>query len=117
MPEVKQISAALRCGGQKKRVAAYCRVSTNSADQQNSYANQVRTYTRMITQRPDWELVDIFADEGLSGMKASNRKEFQRMIRIPARFCWKAVPDSAEPRKGFSAPFPWLLPAFSQWEP
>lgn len=82
MLEVKQISAALRCGGQKKRVAAYCRVSTNSADQQNSYANQIRIYTKMISQRPDWELVDIFADEGLSGMKASNRKEFQRMIRM-----------------------------------
>lgn len=82
MPEVKQISAAYSHGGQKKRVAAYCRVSTNSADQQNSYANQVRIYTKMIIQRPDWELVDIFADEGLSGMKASNRKEFQRMIRM-----------------------------------
>ena len=57
-------------------------MSTNSADQQNSYANQIRIYTKMISQRPDWELVDIFADEGLSGMKASNRKEFQRMIRM-----------------------------------
>ena len=66
----------------KTRVAAYCRVSSNSADQEHSYATQVRVYTKMIHDRQDWELVDIFADEGLSGMKAENRTEFQRMIRM-----------------------------------
>ena len=66
----------------KTRVAAYCRVSSNSADQEHSYATQVRVYSKMIHDRQDWELVDIFADEGLSGMKAENRTEFQRMIRM-----------------------------------
>lgn len=82
MQKPKLITPVASQSEKQTRVAAYCRVSTNSADQQNSYANQIRTYTKMINQRPDWELVDIFADEGLSGMKANNRTEFQRMIRM-----------------------------------
>ena len=65
---------------QKLRVAAYCRVSTNSADQLHSYAAQIRAYTEMITARPDWELVDIYADEGLTGTRMDKRDEFNRMI-------------------------------------
>lgn len=82
MQTPKLITPIARQEDKKTKVAAYCRVSTNSADQKNSYANQIRFYTKMINQRPDWELVDIFADEGLSGMKADNRTEFQRMIRL-----------------------------------
>ena len=66
----------------KKKVAAYCRVSSNSADQLNSYANQIKVYTRLIRDNPAWDMVEIFADEGLSGMKADNRAEFQRMIQM-----------------------------------
>ena len=65
-----------------KRVAAYCRVSTNSADQQNSYNTQVRYYTRYIKSRSEWTLVDIFADEGLSGTSSEKRENFQRMITM-----------------------------------
>lgn len=65
-----------------KRVAAYCRVSTNSADQQNSYNTQVRHYTRYIKSRTEWTLVDIFADEGLSGTSSEKRENFQRMITM-----------------------------------
>lgn len=82
MPQVKLISPITRLEIQKTRVAAYCRVSTNSSDQQNSYANQVRVYTSLIQKNKEWELVEIFADEGLSGMKAQNRVEFQRMIKM-----------------------------------
>lgn len=82
MPKAKLISPVSKQNVQKTRVAAYCRVSSNSADQLNSYATQIRAYTKMIKSRPDWELVEIFADEGLSGMKAENRTEFQRMIRL-----------------------------------
>ena len=64
------------------RVAAYCRVSSNSADQQHSYANQIRVYTKKIKDKREWELVEIFADEGISGTRAENRPEFQRMIRM-----------------------------------
>jgi site-specific DNA recombinase len=82
MPEARLISPITRQAMAKSRVAAYCRVSSNSADQQNSYATQMRVYTSMIQKRKDWELVEIFADEGLSGMKADNRTEFQRMIHM-----------------------------------
>ena len=82
MPIAKLISPATRQILCKLRVAAYCRVSSNSADQKNSFATQERVYRKWITENPDWELVDIFADEGLSGMKADTRPEFQRMIRM-----------------------------------
>lgn len=82
MAVAKLISPVTKQNIGKTRVAAYCRVSSNSADQEHSYATQVRVYTKMIHDRQDWELVDIFADEGLSGMKAENRTEFQRMIRM-----------------------------------
>lgn len=82
MPQVKLISPMTKQDAKKMRAAAYCRVSSNSADQQNSYANQIRHYTRMISDKPEWELVEVFADEGLSGMQAENRTEFQRMIRM-----------------------------------
>ena len=44
------------------RVAAYCRVSSDSADQLHSYAAQINAYTQLIQQHSDWELVDIYAD-------------------------------------------------------
>lgn len=82
MPVAKLIVPTTKQEIPKLRVAAYCRVSSNSADQRNSFATQERVYRKQITENPDWELVDIFADEGLSGMKADNRPEFQRMIRM-----------------------------------
>lgn len=68
--------------GKKLRTCAYCRVSTNSADQLNSYATQVRYYTKTIQSRTDWEFVNIFADEGITGTRADKRTEFQKMIQL-----------------------------------
>ncbi len=51
MPQVKLISPITRQEIRKIRVAAYCRVSSNSADQQNSYANQIRVYTSLIQRK------------------------------------------------------------------
>ena len=82
MPKVTMISPATKQTMGKRRVAAYCRVSSSSADQLNSYANQIRVYTAMINARKDWQLVEIFADEGISGTSAKNRIEFQRMITM-----------------------------------
>ena len=82
MPEVRLITPITRQSTKKMQVAAYCRVSSNSADQLNSYAAQIRAYKKYIGARDDWELVDIFADEGLTGMKSETRDEFQRMIRM-----------------------------------
>lgn len=82
MGKARLISPISKQGLQRLRVAAYCRVSTSSADQLNSYSTQIRAYTKLISSRPDWELVEIFADEGISGMKADTRPEFQRMIKL-----------------------------------
>lgn len=62
------------------RVAAYARVSSDSDDQINSYLAQVDYYTKYIASREDWELVDVYADEGLTGMETRRREEFNRMI-------------------------------------
>ena len=64
----------------KLRVAAYARVSSDSADQLNSYLAQVDYYTRHIGENPDWELSDIYADEGISGLDTRKRDEFNRMM-------------------------------------
>lgn len=66
---------------QKKiRVAAYCRVSSSSDDQLHSFAAQVQYYTKFIRSNDQMELVDIYADEGLTGTKTAKRDEFNRMV-------------------------------------
>lgn len=62
------------------RVAAYCRVSTDSEEQLSSYNSQVDHYKNMVEANPQWGLVDIYADEGISGTQIEKRLEFQRMI-------------------------------------
>ena len=62
------------------RVAAYCRVSSDSSDQLHSYAAQTRKYTAEIGSHEDWELVDIYADEGLTGTRMDKREDFNRML-------------------------------------
>lgn len=62
------------------RVAAYCRVSSDSSDQLHSYASQIRKYTEEIGQHEGWELVDIYADEGLTGTRMEQREDFNRMM-------------------------------------
>ena len=64
----------------RQRVAAYCRVSTDSEEQINSYTAQKAYYTQKIQESPDWELAGIFADEGITGTSMKKRKEFNRMI-------------------------------------
>lgn len=65
----------------QKRVAAYCRVSTEQEEQVNSYAVQVKHYTELINREPRWSMVGIFADKGISGTSTKHRDEFNRMIR------------------------------------
>ena len=63
------------------RVAAYCRVSTDKDDQANSFESQQRYFRECIHRNPDWELQDIYADEGLSGTETKKRTRFKQMIR------------------------------------
>jgi len=64
----------------RQRVAAYCRVSTDSEEQLNSYAAQMSHYTQKIEENPDWEMAGVFADEGITGTSMKKRAEFNRMI-------------------------------------
>ena len=64
----------------KLRVAAYCRVSTDSDEQATSYEAQVEHYTDYIRKNPEWEFAGIFADAGISGTNTKKREEFNRMI-------------------------------------
>lgn len=62
------------------RVAAYCRVSSDSSDQLHSYAAQIRGYTEEIGKHEGWKLVDVYADEGLTGTRMDKREDFNRML-------------------------------------
>ena len=64
----------------KKRVAAYCRVSTDRDEQESSYEAQVEHYTEFIDRNPEWQLAGIYADDGISGTNTKKREEFTRMI-------------------------------------
>ena len=63
-----------------KRVAAYCRVSTDSSDQANSLESQQRYFNDFIRRNPLWELHEIYVDEGISGTNTKKRKAFNKMI-------------------------------------
>ncbi len=63
-----------------KRVAAYCRVSTDNEEQLQSYRSQVRYYTDLINGNNDWTMAGIYADESLTGTQIEKRVDFQRLI-------------------------------------
>ncbi len=65
---------------QKRRVAAYARVSTDHEEQQSSYEAQVDYYTTYIKGREDWEFVAVYADEGITGCNTKKRDGFNRMV-------------------------------------
>lgn len=80
VPRLITIPAAEQPEARKLRVAAYCRVSSDSQDQLNSFAAQNAHYTALIHENPDWELVDIYADRGITGTSAEKREDFQRLL-------------------------------------
>lgn len=79
--EPKQALLVDKAKYQQTRMAAYCRVSTDSAEQKTSYETQKQVYTDMIARRKDWTMVGIYADEGISGTRADKRPEFNKMIK------------------------------------
>ena len=80
IPATKTQGAIYSTHDEKKRVAAYCRVSTDSEEQLNSYEAQKSYYTQKIADSPDWEMAGIYADEGISGTSMKKRTEFKKMI-------------------------------------
>ena len=72
----------IKAGQNKKlRVAAYCRVSTDDEEQLTSYIKQKEYYINLINSNEDWVLVEIYADEGISGTSTKNRTQFNRMMQ------------------------------------
>jgi len=63
------------------RVCAYCRVSSNSNEQMESFETQVSYYTKYINSKPEWEFANVYADGGISGTGRERRAEFNRMLR------------------------------------
>ena len=63
------------------RLAAYCRVSSDSSDQLHSFAAQIKYYTEYCQRHPEYKLVDIYADEGVTGTSMEKRDDFRRMLR------------------------------------
>lgn len=80
-PEIIVIDPAGKEQTARLRVAAYARVSSDSDDQENSFAAQVRAYTELIASKPEWELADIYADEGITGTRVDKRGDFLRLMR------------------------------------
>ena len=62
------------------RLAVYCRVSTDEEDQLESFANQQAYYLRYVSNHPEYTLVKVFADEGITGLNTRKREEFIKMI-------------------------------------
>lgn len=62
------------------KVASYCRVSTDSEDQANSFESQQRYFREYIERQPDWELYEVYADEGITGTSTKKRTQFNRMM-------------------------------------
>ena len=78
---IQQADNAIPTTRNKLKVAAYARVSTDEAEQLNSYKTQCDYYTSYIQGKSEWEFVGLYADEGITGTSAKRRKEFQRLIR------------------------------------
>jgi len=70
-----------RVDSRKTRTGAYARVSTDRAEQEDSYERQVEYFTNYITSNPNWEFAGIFADPAITGTRADKRPEFNRMIQ------------------------------------
>ncbi|WP_312158758.1 recombinase family protein [Oscillibacter sp.] len=79
-PIVKVIKATNAPTPDRLRVAAYARVSSNSDDQLNSFAAQVKHYNDLIQSEDTWVMVDVYADEGITGTSMKKREDFKRLM-------------------------------------
>ena len=82
------------------KVCAYCRVSTDSKDQANSYENQKSYFEREISKNPEYELIQIYADKGISGTKLQ-RPEFNRMLEDAGLDIKEITNDNNDKRKQY----------------
>lgn len=87
MPKITMIPATINpltrmptVASQKRRVAGYARVSTDSDEQFTSYEAQVDYYTNFIKSKAEWEFVGVYTDEGISALNTKHREGFKKMI-------------------------------------
>lgn len=80
MPNLRKIEAVIPAIREKKRVAAYARVSMQSERMLHSLSAQVSYYSGLIQKNPDWEYVGVYADDFISGTNTVKRDEFKRML-------------------------------------
>ena len=78
---ITEITAKSKDENKFIRLAAYCRVSSDSADQQHSFTTQIRYYKDYERKHPEYKLIDIYADEGVTGTSMEKRNELNRLIR------------------------------------
>ncbi len=78
---ITEITPKIHQRAEKIRLAPYCRVSSDSADQLHSFAAQIRYYSEYERRNPEYQLVDIYADEGLTGTEMDRRDELNRLLR------------------------------------
>ena len=78
---ITEITSTRKQTAERLRLAPYCRVSSDSTDQLHSFAAQIRYYSDYAKKHPEYQLVDIYADKGISCTSVKNRDEFNRMIR------------------------------------
>ena len=80
MPKVTRIEAKKPTPMQRKKVAAYARVSKDTEQLMHSLSAQVSYYSDLIQRTPDWEYAGVYVDAGLTGTSTEARPEFQRLI-------------------------------------
>ena len=82
----------------KIRVAAYCRVSTDTEEQATSYQAQIAHYEEVIHRNPEWVFAGIYADDGISATSTKHREQFHQMIDESSVYTplWYAVMDKED---------------------
>ena len=80
IPPIAEMQGESRIDMRPKRVAAYCRVSTDREEQEHSFETQKAMYTEMIMMKPTWQMAGIYADEGITGTVAKKRPGFMKMM-------------------------------------
>lgn len=80
MPTLVRFTEAPIAEHRKRKVAAYARVSTDSDEQFTSYEAQIDYYTQYIKARDDWEFIQVYTDEGITGTSTKHREGFKQMV-------------------------------------
>ena len=79
-PSAKSVNEANN-HSEKRKVAAYARVSTEHEEQHSSYEAQIDYYSNLIKNNPNWEFAGVYSDEGITATSTSKRDGFNKMVQ------------------------------------